>query len=83
MQTTLDESLLFRRAWSGDVGAHENIYRREPGRVFAVCLRLVKDRVLTDDIADKHISVEAGSVSIRNDLDGPLSHVIVMDVVET
>ena len=62
MQTTLDESLLFRRAWSGDVGSHENIYRRESGRVFAVCLRLVKDRVLTDDIADKHISVEAGSV---------------------
>ena len=31
----------------------------------------MEDRALTDDIADKHISVEAGSVSIRNELDGP------------
>ena len=57
MSTTVDESLLVYRARSGDVGAHEKIYRREPGRVFAACLRLMEDRALTDDIADKHISL--------------------------
>ncbi|MEM7362886.1 MAG: sigma-70 family RNA polymerase sigma factor [Pseudomonadota bacterium] len=50
MDTTVDESLLVRRARSGDVGAFENIYRRESGRVFAVCLRLVKDRDLAEDL---------------------------------
>lgn len=46
----MDEGLLVRRARTGDIGAYESIYRRESGRVFAVCLRLAKDRDLAEDL---------------------------------
>src|SRR5690349_16029149 len=34
------EARLIERARSGDVGAFEEVYRREVGRVYALCLRM-------------------------------------------
>src|SRR5262245_42606023 len=34
---------LIDRARAGDVGAFEQVYRREVGRVYAVCLRMTAD----------------------------------------
>ena len=39
-----DESALARRAVAGDVEAFEGLYRLTSGRVFALCLRMSRDR---------------------------------------
>lgn len=39
-----EELDLVRRAASGDVPAYEELYRRHVGRVFALCLRMTRDR---------------------------------------
>ena len=38
-----DDARLIERARSGDVDAFEQVYRREVGRVYAVCLRMTAD----------------------------------------
>ena len=38
-----DEARLIERARSGDVDAFEHVYRREVGRVYALCLRMTAD----------------------------------------
>jgi RNA polymerase sigma-70 factor (ECF subfamily) len=38
------EALLVRRAASGEVEAYEQLYREQVGRVFALCLRMTRDR---------------------------------------
>jgi RNA polymerase sigma-70 factor (ECF subfamily) len=37
------DARLIERARTGDVGAFEHVYRREVGRVYAVCLRMTAD----------------------------------------
>ena len=37
------DAALIERARSGDVGAFEHVYRREAGRVYALCLRMTAD----------------------------------------
>lgn len=39
------DAALIERARSGDVGAFEYVYRREVGRVYALCLRMTADAV--------------------------------------
>jgi RNA polymerase sigma-70 factor (ECF subfamily) len=39
------DARLVERARTGDVGAFEHVYRREVGRVFALCLRMTADAV--------------------------------------
>ena len=39
------DAALIERARAGDVGAFEHVYRREVGRVFALCLRMTADPV--------------------------------------
>ena len=39
------DAALIERARSGDVSAFEHVYRREVGRVYAVCLRMTADPV--------------------------------------
>ena len=39
------DAALIERARSGDVGAFEHVYRREVGRVYALCLRMTADAV--------------------------------------
>jgi RNA polymerase sigma-70 factor (ECF subfamily) len=37
------DARLVERARAGDVGAFEHVYRREVGRVYALCLRMTGD----------------------------------------
>src|SRR3954471_11544665 len=39
------DARLVERARAGDVGAFEHVYRREVGRVYALCLRMTSDAV--------------------------------------
>jgi RNA polymerase sigma-70 factor, ECF subfamily len=43
------EAALVQRARSGDVRAFERLYRQHTGRVYALCLRLVRDPALAED----------------------------------
>jgi RNA polymerase sigma-70 factor, ECF subfamily len=43
------EGALVQRARSGDVRAFERLYRQHTGRVYALCLRLVRDPALAED----------------------------------
>lgn len=46
-QTTADACLdLVHRAQRGDAAAFEQLYRRHVGRVYAICLRMLADKVL-------------------------------------
>jgi len=44
---------LAARACSGDVAAFEQLYRRHEGRVYALCLRLVGDPMLAEDLVQE------------------------------
>lgn len=46
-----DESALAQRAAEGDVQAFEELYRRSAGRVFALCLRMSRDRERARELA--------------------------------
>ena len=54
VEPMLEERALVARAQRGDAAAFEQLYRREAGRTFAVCLRLTADRSraveLTQDV---------------------------------
>ena len=54
VEPMLEERALVARAQRGDAAAFEQLYRREAGRTFAVCLRLTADRTcaveLTQDV---------------------------------
>jgi RNA polymerase sigma-70 factor, ECF subfamily len=43
------EGALVQRARGGDVRAFERLYRQHTGRVYALCLRLVRDPALAED----------------------------------
>jgi RNA polymerase sigma-70 factor, ECF subfamily len=43
------EAALVQRACSGDMRAFERLYRQHTGRVYALCLRLVRDPALAED----------------------------------
>lgn len=40
-------------AREGDVGAFEKLYRNNAGRVYGLCLRMVADRALAEDLAQE------------------------------
>ena len=42
-----------RLAREGDVGAFERLYRKNVGRVYGLCLRMVADRTLAEDLAQE------------------------------
>ncbi len=44
-----DDRALVAQARTGEVGAFEALYRRHHARIFAVCLRLARDRELAED----------------------------------
>jgi RNA polymerase sigma-70 factor (ECF subfamily) len=44
------DAALIERARSGDVSAFEHVYRREVGRVYAVCLRMTADPVRAKEL---------------------------------
>lgn len=44
------DSILVRRALGGDHTAFAEVYHRHVGRVYAVCLRLVRDRARAEDL---------------------------------
>jgi RNA polymerase sigma-70 factor (ECF subfamily) len=44
------DAALIERARSGDVAAFEHVYRREVGRVYAVCLRMTADPVRAKEL---------------------------------
>ena len=44
------DAALVERARSGDVSAFEHVYRREVGRVYALCLRMTGDAVRARDL---------------------------------
>jgi RNA polymerase sigma-70 factor (ECF subfamily) len=46
-----DERRLVDQAKAGDMGAFEELYRRNIGRVFAVCLRMAGDAALAEELA--------------------------------
>jgi len=45
-----DDARLIDRAKAGDVDAFEHVYRREVGRVYALCLRLTADAVRAREV---------------------------------
>jgi RNA polymerase sigma-70 factor (ECF subfamily) len=45
----VSDTLLVRRASGGDVAAFEALYRRNSGKVYAVCLRMTGDRQRAED----------------------------------
>ncbi len=49
----LDESLLVKRAQSGDTRAFETLYRHNSGRVFALCYRLCGHREWAEDFVQE------------------------------
>lgn len=44
------DALLVRRAQTGDQAAFAEVYRRHVGRVYAVCLRLVRERARAEEL---------------------------------
>ncbi len=48
-----DESLLIERARNNDYRAYEELYRLHIGRVLALCVRLLKDQDLAEDMAQE------------------------------
>ena len=48
-----DESLLIERARNNDYRAYEELYRLHIGRVFALCVRLLNDQDLAEDMAQE------------------------------
>lgn len=46
----LEEARLVRRAKAGDVGAFERLYRTHVGRVYAICLRLVREESRAEEV---------------------------------
>lgn len=48
-----DESLLVDRARNNDYRAYEELYRLHIGRVFALCVRLLNDHDLAEDMAQE------------------------------
>ena len=58
------ERALVERAAQGDVGAFEEIYRANSGRVYALCLRMSGDPVLAEELAQEacvHVWTKLGS----------------------
>ena len=47
------EQALVQRAKNNDYGAYEQLYRKHVGRVFALCVRLCKDRDMAEDLAQE------------------------------
>jgi len=41
------------RAQAGDVGAFEEVYRENVGRVYALCLRMTRDRSLAEELTQE------------------------------
>lgn len=52
VETTADATDV-ERARRGDVEAFERLYRKNVGRVYGVCLRMVGDRALAEDLAQE------------------------------
>ena len=48
-----EESTLIERARSNDYAAYETLYRLHVGRVFALCLRLLNDHDLAEDMTQE------------------------------
>ena len=48
-----DEASLIERARNNDSRAYETLYRRHVGRVFAVCVRLLNDRDMAEDLTQE------------------------------
>lgn len=48
--TVVDEKLLVERAQDNDYRAYEQLYKMHVGRVFALCVRLCKDRDMAEDL---------------------------------
>lgn len=48
-----DESVLVERARNNDYKAFETLYRMHVGKVFALCVRLLKDRDTAEDISQE------------------------------
>lgn len=48
-----DETLLLEKARNNDYRAFEGLYRIHVGRVFALCVRLVKDRDMAEDLTQE------------------------------
>lgn len=47
------EKLLVARAQDNDYGAYEQLYKMHVGRVFALCVRLCKDRDMAEDLTQE------------------------------
>ena len=52
-QPVVDEKLLVERARDNDYRAYEQLYRLHVGRVFALCVRLCKDRDMAEDLTQE------------------------------
>lgn len=50
-ESVREELALVRRAQDGDAQAFEELYRRTAGRVFALCLRMTRDRDVAQELA--------------------------------
>lgn len=50
-ESAQEERALVRRAQDGDVQAFEGLYHRTAGRVFALCLRMTRDRDVAQELA--------------------------------
>jgi len=48
-----DESALVERAKNNDYRAYEDLYRTHVGRVYALCVRLIKDKDMAEDITQE------------------------------
>ena len=51
--TAVAEKLLVERAQDNDYGAYEQLYKMHVGRVFALCVRLCKDRDMAEDLTQE------------------------------
>jgi len=52
-QPVVDEKLLVRRARDNDYRAYEQLYKLHVGRVFALCVRLCRDRDMAEDLTQE------------------------------
>jgi len=51
-QRAVDQALV-ERAKNNDYGAYEQLYEKHVGRVFALCVRICKDRDMAEDLAQE------------------------------
>ena len=52
-RTTMDEADVVARAQGGDASAFEELYRAHVGRVYALCLRMTRNRTMAEELTQE------------------------------